>query len=71
MYTGITLYQGSSPVEKLREPGRSDDMPRDVLRVVLYLCVVLIIELLPTQFVLSADKAIVGVLDAAETIDRH
>ena len=33
------------------EPGRSDHVPRDVLCVVL--CVVLIIELLPSQSVLS------------------
>ena len=74
MYTGIPLYQGSSPAEKLREPGRSDGMPRDILCVVLYLCVVLIIELLPMQSAysaLSADKAVVVVLDATETTDRH
>ena len=40
-----------------REPGRSDHVPRDVL------CVVLIIELLPTQSVLSGTRAVIGVLD--------
>ena len=74
MYTGIALYQGSSLAEKPREPGRYGDMSRDVLCVVLYLCVVLIIESLPTQSAysaLSADKAVVVVLDATETTDRH
>ena len=59
-----------------REPGRTDHVPRDVLWVLL--CVVLIIELLPTQSVvlsvkrvMSADTAIVAVLDVAETTDRH
>ena len=52
-----------------REPGRTDHVPRDVLCVVL--CVVLIIELLPTQSVLSGTSAVIGVLDVAETIDGH
>ena len=46
------LYPGSSPCQKAgREPGRSDHMPRDVLCVVL--CVVLVIESLPTLSALS------------------
>ena len=45
-------------------------MPRDVLCVVL--CVV--IELLPTQSihsVISSTRALLGVLDVAETTDQH
>ena len=54
----LASYPGSSPCRKAgREPGRSDHVPRDILSVVL--CVVLIIELLPTQSVLSADTAVV------------
>ena len=55
-----------------REPERYDHMPRDVLCVVL--CVVLIIELLPTQSVLrviSSTQALLGVLNVAETTDQH
>ena len=56
----ISSYPGSSPAEKRGESLEElimDHVPRDVH----VLCVVLIIELLPTQSILSV--SIVGVLD--------
>ena len=68
-----SLVPGLLPCKEMgREPERYDHMPRDVLCVVL--CVVLIIELLPTQSVLrviSSTRALLGVLDVAETTDQH
>ena len=49
-----------------REPGRTDHVPRDVLCVVL--CMVLIIELLPTQSVLIVSVSS-GSMDVTETTD--
>ena len=48
-----------------REPGRFDHVPRDVTCVVL--CVVLIIELLPTQSASKLQTIIAGVLDVTGT----
>ena len=63
----LASYPGSSPTEKWGESLRSDHVPCDLLCVVL--CVVWIIELLPTQSItlfvpiLSSTRAVIGVLD--------
>ena len=60
LLVALASYPGSSPCQKLgREPGRSDHVPHDVL------CVVLIIELLPTQSILNV------IMYVAETTDRY
>ena len=74
----IASYPGSSPAEK-----RGESLEELITCPVtyygrFYACMVLIIELLPTQSVvlsvkrvMSADTAVVAVLDVAETTDRH
>ena len=64
---GITLQCHCSLVPRLlpgrkmgREPGRSDHVPCDILCVV---CVILMIELLPTQSVLSVTSGTLALLE--------